>query len=399
MKIQRWLRYFYRVPWCVPAWGWNEFYAIISCIFSGHISRGPYIERFSNAISEYLSIPYIILVNKGRYAIEVALVAIGVGKNDDVVVPLYICQSVIEAIERTDAHPVFCDIGPDLHMTEESVKDAITQNTKCVIVPHIFSNTAPIDRIEKFLKGSGIRLIDDAAQLIGSKCSGRLIGTFGDFGIISCGAAKAIAAPAGGALVTRNKALYNKAKSVTLGQENSTRIIFRFISFLMLRRFRKCVLPFRVIFERIFGTKEDIAISRCEMSNLDAAIAHKQLLFLEKNYLRRKQNSEIIVGILGDLWEMNNYVVKPDSEILKVVVVLSRNAPSSDRIIAMLGTVGIECQKGYIPSLQDGGDVLGTLPYTEELWDRVVCIPIDTRFAGPRISLRLVGGDFRFMPR
>jgi len=392
-RIHRWLGYFYKVPWCVPAWGWNEFYAIMRCIFSGHIVSGRDVEKFSNAISGFLSIPYVIPVNKGRFAIELALNAIGIGANDDVVVPSYICQSVIEAVRRTGADPVFCDIGPDLHMTERNVKDSITPKTRCVIVPHIFAGTAPIDKIEELLKGLNVALIDDAAQLVGAKCSGRHIGTFGDCGIISCGPGKAIVAPDGGAFVTRSRELYERARSVGLEPENPWLVIRRCLSFLVWRRFRKYTLPLRIILDRLYCLKEDMSSSIHEMSNLDAAISYQQLISLGRNYSKRKQNSEVVMQVLGDIAENNRYAFDADSDILKIVIVMPSEGPSSEKIIGILAEAGIECQKGYNPLHQDPMPVLHALPFTESVWDRVVCVPVDMEYRNPKYRVRMVGTD------
>jgi dTDP-4-amino-4,6-dideoxygalactose transaminase len=133
---------------------------------------------------------YAIPVNRGRVGIEIALRAMQLNENDEVIIPSYICHTVLDAVLKAGTRPVFADVGPDLHLTPETVKKAITPKTKCVIVPHLFGNIAAIDKIEEMLKGTEIALIDDAAQSFGAKCSGRLVGTFGDCGIVSCGPGK-----------------------------------------------------------------------------------------------------------------------------------------------------------------------------------------------------------------
>ena len=86
----------------------------------------------------HLRVRYVLPVNRGRTGLELALRALDVGPGADVVLPSYVCRAVLDAVNRIEAHPVFADIGPDLNVTVETVKAALTPQTKCVIVPHLF---------------------------------------------------------------------------------------------------------------------------------------------------------------------------------------------------------------------------------------------------------------------
>ena len=101
-----------------------------------------------------------------------ALRALGLGSGDEVILPSYICRSAVEGVQGVGAVPVFADVGSDLHLTAETVRGAITPRTKAVIVAHLFGKAAPVDRIERSLRGTGIALIDDAAQSLGARCAG-----------------------------------------------------------------------------------------------------------------------------------------------------------------------------------------------------------------------------------
>ena len=386
-KLQSWLRYFYKVPWCVPAWGQRELVATARCILTGHSVEGPHPALFAAAVKDYLGLPYAVPVNRGRFAIELALRAMGLGKDDDLVMPSYICRSVLEAVDKVGVRPVFADMGPELHVTPETVRAAMTPRTRCVIVAHLFNKVAPVDQIESMLRGSGVRLIDDAAQLFGSRCSGRRVGTFGDCGIVSCGPGKALVGAAGGLLVTGDRELYERAAAVSLGRESGAVVTRRALSFWVWRRLRGYSLPFKVILNRIVPPKVEPPDEACAMSNLDAAIALEQFRSLEQNDANRRRNAEILLRNLGGMAECRLCEDAPECMLLKVVLALPAQGPSVDQVIKMFARAGIECQGGYSPLHQQAGGGYAPLAATEDLWGRVLCIPVEVEHRNPKMLL------------
>ena len=379
-RLRRWSRYFYKVPWSVPAWGLCEYIATIRCVLSGKVVIGPYSEAFAVAVKNHLELRYAIPVNRGRVAIELALRAMGVDKDDQVILPSYICRSVLDAVVRAGAAPTFVDIGPDLQITPDTIRTAITPKTKCVIVPHLFCKTAPIDNIEKLLHGTGIWLIDDAAQLFGSECGGRKIGSFGDCGIVSCGPGKALAGAAGGLLVTNNKDLYEKAASISLGREKQAAVARRVLSFWIWRRLRKYTLPIKILIDRVFGLQYEPPYVSCTMSNLDGAIALAQFRALYKNNKIRHRNADLLLQALGTIEKSSIYEFSRDDMFIKLVIVIPENGDTLNQIISALGNAGIEAQGGYFPLHIEQRYRSKPLPSTENLWDRVLCIPVDIEY-------------------
>ena len=327
---------------------------------------------------DYLGMRYAIPVNRGRAAIEIALRAMNVGENADVVIPSYVCHEVLVAVKRAGARPVFADVGPGLHVTPETIKAAITENTKCIIVPHLFGNTAPIDEIQEMLGGMDISLIDDAAQSFGAKCSGHFVGTFGDCGIISIGPGKALAGAAGGLLVTDKPEIYERAREIHLNRESASEVFRRVSSFWIWRRFRKYTLPLRIVLSRLFGPEKEAPYTPSTMSNIDGAIAIEQFHAFERNTLRRRQNANMLVDALKVVENCIISNFSKDTTIVKLVVNLPPNGLTVDEIITRLRQVGIESQQGYRPCHLESKDKTGSLPTTEDIWERIVCIPIDT---------------------
>ncbi len=164
-SLQRLTRHIYSVPWCVPQWGWRE----LGASLAGAVSRS---NRDATAlgptVAAALGKRYAISTARGRVAIELGLRAVGIAPDDDVVLPSYVCKSVLLAVQQSGGRPVFADVGPSLNVTLEDVERALTPRTRAVIVPHLFGMPAPVDAIASTLLARGIALIDDAAQALGA---------------------------------------------------------------------------------------------------------------------------------------------------------------------------------------------------------------------------------------
>lgn len=386
-KLRRLFSHFYTVPWCVPAWGLRELRATLSCILRGKITRGPCPDRFADAVRMYLGMHYALPLGRGRVAIEVALRAMGIGKDDEVVTPSYVCASVEEAVVRAGGRVVFADVGPDLHVTPETVRAAMSPRTKCVIVPHLFGNTAPIDAIERMLQGTGVDLIDDAAQSFGARRSGRLAGTFGRCGIVSVGPAKTLAGTAGGVLVTNDSRLYERAKALPLEHEPARDVAARVLSFWVWRRLRKYTLPLEICLNRIFKPRGDRPYVSCGMSNLEGAIGMCQFERLEENLLARRRNAARTLRALGSLGKYNITDVSHAGMVLKLVLVMPENGPAASEILTALACGGIEGQGGYAPLHLRAKNPARPLKATETLFGSVIWVPVDVWYHAGKAHL------------
>ena len=139
--------------------------AIASVVDGGRFILGPEVAAFEGEFAAYTGAKHAIGVANGTEAITLALLALGVGPGDEVVVPSFTFYASAEAIPPTGATPVFCDIDPETFcVTPETVRAALTPRTKAVIAVHLFGNVAPIAEIEAL----GVPVIEDAAQAAGS---------------------------------------------------------------------------------------------------------------------------------------------------------------------------------------------------------------------------------------
>jgi dTDP-3-amino-3,4,6-trideoxy-alpha-D-glucose transaminase len=185
--------------------------AIGRVLDSKHFILGPEVEAFERELADYVGARHAVGVANGTEALTIALRALGVGPGDDVVVPSFTFYASAEAIPPTGARPVFCDVDPaTFTVTADTVKAAMTRDTKAVIAVHLFGNVAPVKEIEAL----GVPVIEDAAQSLGSKASDGRPGSLGTLATLSFYPSKNLGAFGdGGAILTSDEAL---ADAVTM---------------------------------------------------------------------------------------------------------------------------------------------------------------------------------------
>ena len=173
---------------------------------------GPELEFFEKEFAEYLGSKYCVGVNSGTDALILSLLALGVGKGDEVITPVNTFIATATAITYTGAIPVFVDCDPLTYEIDiKQLEKAITKKTKVILPVHLYGAPADIEKIKEIAKKNKIFLIEDAAQAHGSTFNEKKLGTFGDLGCFSFYPGKNLGAYGdGGAVTTDNKELYEK---------------------------------------------------------------------------------------------------------------------------------------------------------------------------------------------
>ncbi len=139
--------------------------AIDAVLADGRFILGPQVGAFEDELARYCGAGHAIGVANGTDALTIALLAMGVGPGDEVIVPSFTFYASAEAVPHTGARVVFCDVDLDTRcLTAETVRAALTPRTKAVIAVHLFGNVAPIAEIEAL----GVPVLEDAAQAAGS---------------------------------------------------------------------------------------------------------------------------------------------------------------------------------------------------------------------------------------
>ena len=178
------------------------------------IRNGVYkVREFEKRISERMNVPYCQVVSSGTSALLIALRALGVKPGDEVITSAFTFVATVEAIIECKATPVIAEIDETLNIRPESIIQNISKKTRCIIPVHMAGTPANMDRIMEIASSHNLLVLEDCAQAFGGTYKGKMLGTIGDAGIYSFDFAKNITTGEGGAIVTRDKNIYESARA------------------------------------------------------------------------------------------------------------------------------------------------------------------------------------------
>lgn len=141
---------------------------------------GPFVEEFEKSFSEYLGAKHFVSTSTGTSALHSAMLAFGIGKNDEVIVPVNTFTATAEAVVMTGAKPVFVDNDPlNYNIDISKIEQAITHNTRAIVPVHLYGQAVQMDKIMDIAKKHNLIVIEDCAQSHGSTVDGKMTGTFG----------------------------------------------------------------------------------------------------------------------------------------------------------------------------------------------------------------------------
>ncbi len=179
--------------------------AVASVVRSGWILQGPKVAEFERLIAGYVGVPYAVATSSATTAIQMGLMALGIGPGDEVIVPSLSFIASANCIVHAGATPVFVDIDPRTYnLNPVKIEPLITQKTKAIIAVHQIGLAADMPKIIKIAQKHNLRVIEDQACGLGAKISGRNAGTFGSFSALSFHPRKAITTAEGGMILTKN---------------------------------------------------------------------------------------------------------------------------------------------------------------------------------------------------
>lgn len=170
---------------------------------TGYFVQGKYVSLFEKKIAEYLEIKHAIAVSSGTAALHLSLIAAGVNKDDEVIVPAYTFPATANVVELIGAKPILVDVDIDSYNIQvDLIKKFISKKTKAIIPVHLFGNPANMQEIIQIAKEYNLFVIEDAAGALGSIYRGKKCGTIGHCGCFSFHPRKIISTGEGGMIVT-----------------------------------------------------------------------------------------------------------------------------------------------------------------------------------------------------
>lgn len=339
-------------------WSRAEYAKAFLSLILGEVSDGEHIKKLTERLSKLYAPGVAYPLNFGRSAIRIALKVFGTRRPgcDEVIIPAYICPSVIDTVRDAGFKVRFADIGDDLNIDPSSVATLLNDKTLAVIVPHMYGCPARITEIEAVCQAARVFMIDDAAQVVGIEHEGRLLGTFGDVGILSFAQSKTVVTGvrgSGGALLLNNQDLtcdISKACHDLPAARHRGQAFLHFLwNYMWLRYTGTSGYYFARLHDALHLGKQEAEHLAC-IANLDAGVALAQIDRLPLIHRRKVLIAEMYFEELKKLQEIRVPQYAPGRYLSRVMLLLPPGV-SADAVRTSLKIAGVETRVGYQPPI------------------------------------------------
>ncbi|WP_027216018.1 DegT/DnrJ/EryC1/StrS family aminotransferase [Butyrivibrio fibrisolvens] len=202
-----------KIPVYKPLLNGNEKKYVDDCLDSSWISsKGKYNDLFAEKFADYIGVEYGTTVANGTLALHLALMALGIGEGDEVIVPSFTYVASANAVKYTGADVVFADSQEDSwQLDSKDIEHRITDRTKAIMPVHLYGHPCDMDKIMEIANRYHLFVIEDCAEAIGSEYKGKKVGSFGDIAAFSFFGNKTITCGEGGMVLTNDKTLFERA--------------------------------------------------------------------------------------------------------------------------------------------------------------------------------------------
>ncbi|MEO0900172.1 MAG: aminotransferase class I/II-fold pyridoxal phosphate-dependent enzyme [Bacteroidota bacterium] len=203
-----------RIPVMEPQLGGNELNYVTACVKTSWISsQGKFVREFEEMLAAFTGMPYALATSNGTVALHLALVALGIGEGDEVIVPDLTFAASINAIIYAGATPVLIDVNKDdWNIDVSKIEKLITPKTKAIMPVHLYGYPAEMDSIMAIAEKHNLLVVEDAAEALGSEWKGKRVGSYGHAATYSFFGNKTITTGEGGMVLFRDQDVYEHAK-------------------------------------------------------------------------------------------------------------------------------------------------------------------------------------------
>jgi len=172
---------------------------------SANYIMGKNVIEFEKEFAEYIGVKHAISVGNGTDALVIALKSLGIGSGDEVITSTFTYFASAEAISAVGATPVFVDVEKEtFNIDPTKIEEKITKKTKAIIPVHIFGQSARMDELNEIARKYKLKVVEDAAQAVGSKYKDKMIGTLGDVACFSFFPTKNLSCAGDGGMIVTN---------------------------------------------------------------------------------------------------------------------------------------------------------------------------------------------------
>lgn len=356
----------HRIPVAAPVLDGREAEYVLECLSTSWISsKGRFITEFENAFAEFCDVKHAIATCNGTTALHLALVALGIGPGDEVIVPTLTYIASANAVRYCGATPVFVDnCVHTFNMDPNEVAAKITPQTKVIMPVHLYGHPVDLSPIMRLAKEHRIFVVEDAAEAVGARYNGRRIGSHGTCATFSFFGNKIITTGEGGMVTTNDDELACRLRLLR-GQGQD---------------------PDRPYWFPVIGYNY-------RMTNIAAAIGLAQVERAEFLLQTRKQ---IAKGYHERLRHLSEKIALPQTEpwadhVYWMYTILLREgvSKSRERVMQDLDAAGIETRPVFYPLHilpPYRGDAKGPFPRAEFCGSRGINLPTHGRLTEPDID-------------
>ena len=197
----------------IPEIGDDDIAAVAEALRSGYLVQGERVRAFEQRTADYLDVRHAVAVSSGTAALHLAVLALGLGSGDEVIVPDFTFPATANVVDLVGATPVLVDVDlATFNVDVARLRDAITPRTRAIMPVHLFGLSADMAPILALADQHGLAVIEDAACALGAEFNGRKCGTMGTVGCFSYHPRKAITTGEGGMLVTNDDDLAERVR-------------------------------------------------------------------------------------------------------------------------------------------------------------------------------------------
>lgn len=347
-----------------PDLGGNELRYVQECIESGWISsHGRFIADFESAFAQFAGSRFAVATNNGTTALHLALVALGIGPGDEVLVPTVTFVATANAVTYCGATPVLVDVEPGtLNIDLADARSKVTDRTKCIIPVHLYGIPADVAGLRALCAETGILMVEDAAEAHGAMVDTVPVGSFGDAAVFSFFGNKIMTTGEGGIVTTDDPELAERLRLYRgQGMDSQRRYWFPVVGY------------------------------NYRMTNIQAAIGLAQLERIGELIDARRvidlRYREALRGI-GDVFELsvvpNNVVAVP---WLFNVFLRDGDAELRDRVSAAMLSDGVDTRPIFRPMHQLPPYLdHGQFPVADDWSQRGITLPLHTAMSGDDVD-------------
>jgi len=295
---------------------------------------GPALATFEADLCRYTNAPHAVALQSGSAALHLSMVLLGVGPGDEVFVSTYTHNATVNCICYQGAKPVFIDANPgswnlDIDILEAALEDRATrkQLPKAIIVVHLYGNPVDMVRVMALAKKYNIPVVEDAAEALGSTLNGQALGTFGDLGVLSFNGNKIITTTGGGALLTPNAEMAEKALFLATQARDAAPY------------FQHSTIGYNYRLSNLLA-----AFGSAQLTKIDEFVAKRQLNFQLYGFFFKRMEEELGYPVV-----QAQYLIDGASSNHWLSCFIFHFPSQADRVISALESAGIEARYTWKP--------------------------------------------------